>query len=267
MAEADFREYILNGFSQRRKLDPALTLSKFAAELGMSPQKLNSVLKQGSGLSTVAARNAAAGLGLTGEVRDHFVDLVDASHSRLMSARDEALERIRLYRAKQSIDTLTSKEFAPIASWESIAAFVLVETAGFKPNVEWAAKRLGLSVEKTKHIYDELFTRGFLRLENERWVCDSFTFNIEAAESVPALREYYSQLNLQAVEFLKRNPPDKRHFASAVLSVSEDDFDFIREEIEVFRKSLVAKLESRNRPRGRVGVLNLQIFPIDRNAK
>lgn len=263
----DFRQLMREAFSKRRQKDSRLTLTKFAAELGMSPQKLNSILNQNAGLSTESAKRAAKGMGLDETQADHFVDLVDSVHHRSALVRVEAKQRLESRQRAVIVDQLSAEEFRPVSDWESIAAYVLVETEGFRPDFDWAAGRLGLTAERTQKIYERLFELGFLRIEGDRWLCDSYSLRVEASEPVDHLRGYHLQMSRQAVDFLERNPPGVRHFGSSILPVAEEELGFIRDEIEAFHGSLIKKLNERVGTRERLCVVNLQCFPIDRRGE
>lgn len=263
MIPRDFRDFIRDAYQSRRSSRPSLSLSAFAREIQMSPQKLNAILKRGAGLSSEAARELSLHLGLRRKDRERFVTLVDSYHHRSSLVRATAQAKLRDLFGEADVDAVSVDEFTPIADLRSVMAFLLVQTKDFKPDMKWAARRLKLTESDTAKTYDRLFKLGFLRIEGAKWLCDSSCFDVEASRATPSLQNYYRQLTLKAREFLDRESEEARHFASIVVSVSEGDIDFIRDEIDSFRKSLMVKLDQRTATADRIFALNLQLFPLD----
>lgn len=266
MEIGDFRHYIVEALKARQKAAPGFPISSFAAELGMSAQKLNQILKHKSGLSPSSANQVAKRLSLKGKDRDLFLALVEAKHHRSKIVREAASEKLRELQLEGEFDELSTEEFSAVSEWFYIAACVLVDVHDFQQDYEWIGKRLGITTAKAKQAFEKLFEVGFLRDDNGKWVRDASKFMVRSAKSDTSLQKYHCDLMHLSEQTITTEAVENRHFSASVMSINKEDLVFARESIDVFRKKLMSDLERRGSTPERVYAISVQFFPVDRKT-
>ncbi|HVK60688.1 MAG TPA: TIGR02147 family protein [Bdellovibrionales bacterium] len=264
----DFRSFLVQALKTRQEKNANYSMRAYARDLGISPQKLNQVLTGRSGLSPRSAEQIAKRLSLPQNETDIFVALVEAKHHRSKFARAAALERIEELRSDMSVQTIEANELKSMSDWYHWAAYVLVDLAAFRPDYDWIAGHLGITPALARKAYDDLFSLGLIRQEeNGRWVRDAAKFQLRSRQPSAELRNFYRQLWDIAERTLDSKPMAERDFSAIMLSVGLDDLEFVKQEIDVFQKSLIEKISRRPGNAEAVYGLALQFFPVAQAAE
>lgn len=266
MNTPDFRDYLTDALSIRQRKNPAYSMRAFARDLGMSAQKLNQVLKKKCGLSPQAASEIASKIGLTSSQRELFVALVESRHHRSRTVRELARNRVEKLLSRLDFEKIPKSSLNLFESWTLLAAYLLVDVDDFSSERSWIASRLGISAEQVREAYDKLFEAGLLTEVDGKWKRSRVALDFSFDGSSKILQNYYRQLWARAEFTMEGERPENREFSASTISVSLDDVEFVRQEMEAFRKNLIQSIAKRPGNAERVYALTMQFFPLDRRG-
>lgn len=262
----DFRFYLLRELEQRQKKNPSYSLRAFARDLEMSPQKLNQVLKGKSGISPESAEQVATKIKLSKLEQELFLSLVAAKHHRSKVLREEAKNRIEEVRSKMGFQQVSGEIFESISKWYHWACYHLVDIKTFRPDMNWVSKKLEISVDEATSAFNSLFGAGLLSTDaNGNWTRTNKKFAFSSNTPSNTLRKFYREMLKKAEKTLDGEPMEARYFAVSNFAINESDREFIKAEMDTFRKNLIEKLLARDSVPTRVYSLSMQFFPLDKN--
>ncbi|RYZ64543.1 MAG: TIGR02147 family protein, partial [Proteobacteria bacterium] len=120
------------------------------------------------------------------------------------------------------------------------------------------------SAEASK-VVNDLFQAGLLTIdESGKWRRQANKTFFKLDTSSPSLQHFYRQMWEKAEQSLANEEYGERAFSATMLSVSESDFDFVKAEIETFRRGLITKIAARPGAAERIYSMAVQFFPLDR---
>lgn len=263
----DYRSMLSEALKKRQLRNPDYSLRAFARDLEVSPQKLSQVLLGKTGLSSAAAKKLVSKLNLKPLESEMFIAMVEFRHSRSQEVKRVALEKIERIERSLGFKDISPNEFGLVSHWFYMAAFMLVEVQDFQADYDWIAKRLGIPRESAERAYEQLFEMGLLVVGDDgKWKRSSTNISVSSNDPSTALRNYYRQLWSVADKTLDREPVQKREFAASVVSVSEGDVEYVRDELDAFRKKLINGLSTRPGAAERIYAMTFQFFPVDRKG-
>src|SRR5690349_20444302 len=114
-ADLDLRIFLRDVLKERQSKNRSNSMSAFARDLRMSPQKLSQVLKGISGLSVQAAQETAKLLALDPGESDLFVALVGTVHARSNELKRIYADTVRRLTSLKVAAQRQPNEFAPLA--------------------------------------------------------------------------------------------------------------------------------------------------------
>lgn len=262
---SDFRYFITRALADRRAQYPTYSLRAFAKSIGMSPQKLNSILNRNAGLSLKAAIELSKKLSLSEADKNLFLALVEAHHSRSLTVRKLAKDRLNeLQEFDSNLKLLNENEFEKISTWLIIAIYLLPDLKEFKPDINWIAARLQISMTEAETAVQCLFNNGYLELgPNNEWLQTSKKLAFFAKNKSPALRTYRKDLIEKAKIHVDSDELNNKCFNEIVVPIAHDDLEYIRNEFSDFQKKIFSRLANRTGSADQIYTIMLNAFPID----
>lgn len=265
MEDFDYRTFIVQAFETRKRTNASYTMRAYAEDLGVSPQLLSQVLSGKLGLSTTSAAAIADSIALEGSRKNIFIAAVEAKHSRSQSAREAAQEVLKSALQESGFKAIALDHIAIASSWKHVAVCMLVDLDSFNPDPAWISTRVAITAEEASKVVNDLFKSGLLVLdETGKWRRQAAKTSFKLDESSPSLQNFYRQMWEKAEQSLENEDYGDRSFSSTQLSVSESDFEFIKSEIEAFRRGLISKVAARPGNAERIYSMGIQFFPLDR---
>lgn len=252
-------------FLERQLKNPLYTLKAFARDLGMSRSHLSRIFSKTRPLSFKQAVQVSLILGLNQAKADSFLHSVveDASETSKISKklRSHILSKgsvTPLIRAELGIE-----EFQTISEWYHLAILNLTYVKGFKSEVKWIAKRLGISVLKVQDACDRLFSMGLLKQVGTRWVKSENHINFNFDRSHRAIREHYLQMNQKASDCLQDGSEAayaKRFINGMTIALNPAQLPEFKKMILDFQDQIASRAASPMYEE--VYQLNVQLFPL-----
>jgi uncharacterized protein (TIGR02147 family) len=94
------------------------------------------------------------------------------------------------------------KDFDLLRSWYSVAILDLVSLKNFKPDLNWIAEKIGISVYQASTAVADLFKAGLLREEKGQWFKTKFKLRFSTKASKEAVRSFHRQMMEKALKEL-----------------------------------------------------------------
>ncbi len=247
------RHLLLRELERRCQQNPKYSLRAFAKALDLNPAMLSMVISGKRNLSKKMAKKIAAKLALNPDDTSSFI-------STAASREIFAQPIVPKYR------DIALDQFATISDWYHYGILSLVETKNFKPNFQWIASRLGISVMEAKAAVERLERMELLDTTSKRWSQIGGDIMIENEVSTAATRHFQSQM-LKLIQYsLENDPPNLRDISSITMAIRPEDIHMAKEEIRKFKIHLMNLLEKKGFAQ-EVYSLTVQLFPVSRNGK
>jgi uncharacterized protein (TIGR02147 family) len=242
----DYRSYLRDELEHRLAANPRYSMRAFARDLKMSPQMLSFVLNRKKSVSPETAAKLADRLNLSPEDASHFVDLVMLVHSRqapmkkLIEFRIEARAKTQDFQYR----SIEVEAFKAIADWQHYALLELPQTKGFKSDIPWIARRLGMTGFEVKQAVERLKRLELLE-EDERGRLRRTELNLTATYGAPnaALRKLAKQFLEKAAESLESQSLEERDITNITMAIDPKLLPEAKTMITEFRRKLCAFLE------------------------
>lgn len=256
----DYRSYLKDELVRRVQENPRYSLRAFARDLKVSPQRLSFILNRKKGLSGDAAALIAYKLGLSDEEKSFFCDMVALAHVKSQEAKKMIALRMQKSRGGPNrYQTLALEAFRVISDWYHYALLELTTTKNFKSDVNWIARRLGISVHEVKQAIERLKALDLLE-ETASGKLKQTGENLTTTHDIPsdAIRSFNKQILTKALEALSQQTVEERDFTTITVSTSPRQLKKAKELIRDFRRSLAEHLESGDKTE--VYTFSMQLF-------
>lgn len=258
----DYRNTLHSHFEERRRRNPSYSLRAFARDLGISPERLSSVLNGKYGLSVESAKRVAKKLDLAEAQTELFCLLVEGEHARSQAARKMAKEKIESLTKEPTAHFLTLDAFQVIADWYHFAILELTLVSDFQSNLNWISKKLGISKVEAKLAIERLLRLELLEVDGSGgWKASTET--TFAPKGVPAQskKRFLEQLMIKAQKALFESAFEKRDYAASLYAIDSSKLPKIKDEVASFRKK-IASILNQPGPKDSVYALNVQFFSV-----
>lgn len=261
----DVRAYLRDLYAYKKQTTRGFSYRAFARRAGLrSPNHLKRVIDGERALTEEMAIRYASALGLEGEEAEYFRDLAAFSRARTDLERNAAYRRLASHRGYRAANMHELAQAAYHAKWYIPAIREMALRPDFHAEPNWIAPRMlpRITSAEAQAALDVLFQLGLLRHDDAGRVVQGTAVVSTGAETRGLnVRNYHRAMMDRAKEAMTLIPPDKRDISSLTFCVEEAAMIRVKQEIQAFRKELVAMLAEE--PRGdRVLQLNLQLFPL-----
>jgi uncharacterized protein (TIGR02147 family) len=239
LSEKTYRTILREELEARCERNPRYSLRAFARDLGVTSSRLSEVMGGRYGLSREAAHEIAKKLSYNDEECRRFCDLVDAQHARAQKDRRAAKARLDV----NSVDyqQLTLDSFQVISDWYHYAILELTLVQDYEDNIEWMARRLGISPHIVSAAVERLQRLDLLTVqEGVLKASDGFTATPSGIPS-DALKKFHRQLLEKALISIDLQNVEERDLSHMILAVNSKDIPEAKEEIKTFRRKFDAR--------------------------
>jgi uncharacterized protein (TIGR02147 family) len=266
----DYRHYLRDVYSTRKKSEYGFSYRAFAKKAGLSaPNYLKLVSDGQRNLAPEMASRFASALGLDGEPADYFCDLVSFNQAATAAERERCYQRLRRYRRYRNAFRLDGAHAAYHAEWYIPAVRELVACAGFREDPRWIAHALcpNISLRQAEHALKVLQQLGLL-VRNARGELEQSEPLLTTGDDRPLghhIASFHRSMLERAADALDHVEREQREIASLTLSLSEAQFHAFKQRLyEVRQELLQASLDREAGQPDRVVQINFQMFPLAR---
>lgn len=263
----DFRKY-MRDFYDDRKLRHAFSWREFSKIAGFSSCSYMKVVCDGkSKLSKIGVERTGQAMGLIGFEMDYFRALVKFGQEETDEKKKAAFEEMRAIAKIHKVRVINSELFDFYESWKNAT---IRELAPMMPGAtpgELAKKCYNeISAEEVKNALAFLTKNDFLKKTGEstfKQTAKSIVGNPEATRL--ALRDMHREMANLAVPALEL-PRNQRNFTGVTMGISKDSYERIVKVLDECMRQVVA-IANEDKDIDQVYRLNMQLFPLTRNAK
>ena len=238
--------WLLAEFKRRKANNAAYSLRAFARQIDLPPGRVSEFFSGKREITPEAFRKVADKLGLS-------------------PRQQQALRGTESHEAGAPYQILAEDVFDAIAEWQHFAFLNLMDTEGFRSNVDWISRRLGVSTAETRDLIQRLHRLGFLEFKGKKLI--KRVQNLMTTTEVPsaALRRSHRQSLEQAIDALEGVPLEERDVTSMTMAIDPKKLPMAKALIREFRFKLAELLETGRRTE--VYNLNLQLIPVTKKEK
>ena len=259
----DYHLYLQDYYDERKRLG-AFSWREFCRNAGFSSPNFLKLVSMGqSKLSKIKACQVAKSMGLVDYEEQYFYQLVaygNADNNETQRAAFLEMERIALEHQVRVVD----KE--ALQYYESWKYPVIRELAPLMPGAtprDLAEEcKEYVSAEEISDVLDFLVKAGFLKKEDNGAYTQTAQTIIGSKEALPiAIRAMHKEMAIMAARAVDRYSANERFFNGITLSVNQDAYNRIVEEIKACCKKVVA-IANENSTFDQVCRINFQFFPL-----
>ena len=263
-----YRQYIADYYADR-KAKSAFTWQEVADEAGFSSRVYLKYVSEGRfNLSEAATARVAAAMRLADYERDYFAEMVKFNHAKKDAEKKDAFNRMLEIADAHKAKILEGDSFRYFESWKNPVLRELAPAMpGAKPLALAHACRPEITAAEVTESLNFLVKAGMLKKdENGNYTQTDKSITTGPMDVTPvAVRGMHRQMGQFALEAIEGVEQDKRHFSGLTLGITTESFDEIVEEIDAFRKRLIA-IATRETTTDEVYRLNVQFFPMTKKG-
>ncbi len=251
-------------FLDRKERNLLYSTRAFARDLGMSQALVSLVMNGKRPLTIKHATQISVLLGFSKDRAESFIE------STLLALPSNAKIAKRLRQAKLKGVTHTPayknyelERFKAISQWYHLAILDLTTTKNFRSEMDWIARRLGISALEARDAVTRLLDMGLLEQKAGKFSKSSKQIYFATKRSETAVRSFHQQMIGKALEQLQKTDDasfDARHISSMTMAIPKSSLPLAKERIQKFQQELAALLCTGECDE--VYQLNVQMFPL-----
>ena len=257
-----FKNVLKEEFEERCKRNPSYSLRAFARDLAISPSRLSEIFSNKKGLSARNALKISKKLGFTKDEIEVFTALVDSEHGRGKAAKERARVKLNAIKNQPGYQLIQLDTFKVISDWYHYAILELTYVKDFKSDVEWIAKRLGISATAAELAIKRLKQLDLLEeMDHRLRATDQFSASPSGIPS-DALKKHHEQIVDKAKAAVYGQSIDERDLSALTLAIDSRKIPEAKALIKKFRHDF-NRIMSEVPETDRVYCLAIQFFGLD----
>jgi len=268
---SDVGRYCKAIYDEIRLVQKSFSISDFSEILGFGNNNTMAQVHSGHRkMSEKAGERIAETLKFSRVEKTYFLSLVKIPHADTSEERDRLLALLLELRARHSESSNNNRALEFFNSWVHAVVFEvlsMLEPQTFEqvyrkimPDVKESAvekslvflESLGLVEARKENDSDD---KKYIKLKKD--------FSLGSAVPGLAIVRYHQEMLNLAKDSLITSPPAERDVSSVTISVSPDQIESIKNEIDQLRKHLLS-LSSQADGEGKVMQVNIQLFPLSK---
>ncbi|OFZ27365.1 MAG: hypothetical protein A2381_12430 [Bdellovibrionales bacterium RIFOXYB1_FULL_37_110] len=249
--ETFYLEKLKSEFSLRQRYNSNYSLRAFARDLKIDSSNLSAILRNKRNLPTRRAKSIADVLKLSPKEMALFIG---STYRKKMT-----LDKIKIIKESKRY-LLDESYYHVIAEWEHYAFLQLLKVDGFKHNIEWIAKRLGISKDRANIVINNLLRLKMIELKKDG-TYHRITAALETSEDIESRalqKSHIENLELAKVK-LEKTEVTKRDYSSITFAVDPKKIPEAKAIIREFQEKLYTLMSVSN-PK-EVYIFSSQLFP------
>jgi DNA-binding Lrp family transcriptional regulator len=258
--QLDRDQKIRDEYRRRKSANARYSLRSFAKDCGLSPS-FTAYLDRGlRSLSYDQYLNVAKRLGIS-------AGSSGTKNSARVESPSSSTNESGRYRSAEFLEVPMSGKMDEL-TWTDIKISDLTLLKGFRPDVVWIGKKLGVPATAVSESIEKLLRLGVLRASGESLVKSNKKVYLSATQSLTSLRKYHREAIQSAVDELAYTDDEsfqRRLITGATLSVNERLLPELREKLNNFIQEVIDLCDSEEATA--LYQINLQFFPLSKKIK
>lgn len=240
----DYREYLQAVYSYNKANKTGFSYRSFAKYADIpSGNYLFRVLKGERNLSSKYIPKFCKALKLTADETNYFTALVQFNNEKSTLKKEEFLQKLLTLRYSRGEYKIEDTKLLFFKRWYYPIIRELVIIHDFKDDYNLLARHCvpRLTSIQAKNAIKYLVNNGFLKKDEKgKYIHTNPVISTGPQVNSTVLRKYHRQTLLQSIEALDSLDVEERDISSLTMSVSEKTYNKMKNEIQDFRKRLLA---------------------------
>jgi uncharacterized protein (TIGR02147 family) len=259
----DFRQYLQDRYTIRKRENPAFSLRYVAGKVAMDPGTLSRVMKGKRKLDSRFAGRLGLALGLAGDEKEYFENLVLFCQARSQTEKNHFYDRL-LKLMGSRVRTLEEKQHEYYRNWYNVAMRELLNVYSFKGDYQDLARqfRPAIRPQEAKKALLLLLETGLVEKDShgqyqltEKLIRSGAGLDSSLADS------FHRAMGELALRALDEMVPKDRAFSGLTLSLSAEGLESIQAALDRFRRQAL-EIARRDTCINGVYQMNFQVFPL-----
>lgn len=257
----DYREILKGEYQKRLEKNPGYSLRSFSRDLKVSPSMLSEVFNFKKTMTRKTAQRIALSLGLSRPKTELFLLSVDLENPGFHESRELIQQKIEKSIRMKKDRSLTDEEFAMISDHRHLVFLAMIKLSGFKNQLSWIAKALGVFQYQARTILNHLTRLKVIHIDskNQIQVNDGYLRTTEGDQSI-AVREFHKNVLRKTVSAVDALPAKERDLYTSIFAFQADDFEAVQKDIRDFHAMIYEKY-SKKPDANRVYSVQTQFVP------
>lgn len=256
---ADPLRFLAAVYEWRKTGEIGFSYEAWSRELGLNGRSFLRLLVLGQRRFTDAiAHQVASGLGLSAKDAAHFLDLIKFAQAKTTAERDFYFARIERT-TRQETKKLGGYRFLGNPLTPRVQSLLAVE--GLQKTTAHLAATLKVSVKECEQALEGLEAQGLARREKNTWTSDVKNFRVDAELGGKAIQSFHRKSLTDAIAAIDL-PPATRDFQSAVVLLSKEEYESVREEMKASLLEILAKYDRPSKTTGTLYQINTNTIPV-----
>ena len=266
----NYRKYLGDWYTWMKTVREGFSFRAFSAWAGFkSPNQLLLVIKGARNISLTSLDKYCKVLKLKKGEQKYFELLVRFNQAKNMETQANYFKELSAFHLKRG-SLLKSHQYNYLSIWYYSAIRELVAMRGFQDNSTWIAKKLGglITPHQAREAIAALLDLGLLKRNEHRRLTQTSDYVTTGDETeAVAASLYHEQMIRMAQQALLKGDPAQRNLSALTFTIRPQDYASVIDDINDFRKRLIALLQHRNDTRSDACLyqLNVHLFPLSRN--
>jgi uncharacterized protein (TIGR02147 family) len=263
----DFRQFFQDRYALRKRENAAFSLRWLAAKAGMDPGTLSRVMKGERKLDPRFSARLGQALGLIGDEREYFENLVLFSQARSQTEKNQFYEKmLKLLGSK--VRSLEERQYAYYSQWYHVALRELLNVYAFKGDHAELARLLRPAIrpQDARKAVQLLLEAGLVEVDSQgvHQLTDKL---ITSGEGIGALLadNFHQAMGEMALRALQEMERAERSFSALTLTLSPAGRESVEAALGRFRRT-VMEIAKRDANVDGVYQMNFQFFPLSRRV-
>ena len=259
----DYHLYLQDYYDERKRLG-AFSWREFCRNAGFSSPNFLKLVSMGqSKLSKIKACQVAKSMGLVDYEEQYFYQLVAFGNAENNESQRAALLEMQRIAFEHEVRVVDKEAFQYYESWKYPVIRELAPLMpGANPRDLADVCKEYVSAEEVRDVLAFLVKAGFLKKDGDKVYSQTAQTVVGSKEALPiAIRAMHKEMAIMAARAVDRYSVNERFFNGVTLSVNQDAYNRIVEEIKACCKKVVA-IANECSNFEQVCRINFQFFPV-----
>ncbi|MBN1760721.1 MAG: TIGR02147 family protein [Chitinispirillaceae bacterium] len=265
----EYRKYLQDYYSFKKNASKSFTYRKFSESAGFSTPNFLQLLIQGKrNLRKSSIEKVSKALHHSAEEAAYFELLVNFDQVKTVAEKTRCFTALSELRKPYQISRISELQFEHLRAWYHKAIRELLGFYAFDENERYAYRKLAallsppITESEARNSVKLLINLGLLKRNDSGKIIQADRF-ITTGDEVQDLsvRTFHQAMLDRAKEAVDRIPPEYRDISSLSVTLSDNGFAMMKQELQLFRKRLLEIVKIDSHP-GNVYQVNFQMFPL-----
>ncbi len=265
----DFRSYLGEYYREQKQLNPTFSYRYFSAQMGIkAPNFLQWIIEGKRNLSLKNVPQISLILEHSEKESIYFENLVKFGQAKLLADKDFYFRVLMEQRKPSPAAQVTELQYEHFSHWYNEALRVLFTYLDVKIDENYDFRKLGrmispgISGAEARRSVQLMKKLNMISIGHDGLVevTDRITTTGDEVRSFFVKKFHESMIHL-AAESIDRFPSEVRDISGVTMSLSEESFETIKNEIQQTRKRILSIVEQEEN-HDSLYQLNVQLFPL-----